>query len=343
MVVSSQPFEDTAELTGQVEAPEDARLAAESGGVLTYLAPLGTSVRRGARVASTDATLAQAGVAQARAAVQAAEAQVQAAQAQLDLAEDQYRRQEPLFRDSIISSLEFQGVQSQRASARAQVAAAQAQVAQAQAALRQAQTQASNARVTAPFSGTVEAHLAERGEFVAPGTPVVRLVSGGGVKVTAGVPERYAGDVEIGTPVRVTPNAAGAEPLSGRVTFVGRAVDAQSRTFPIEVSLPSGASALRPEMVVRLAVSRGVVGNALSVPLHAIERDERGPGVYVVSDRDDGLVVERRAVELGSSSSGRTVVTSGLSVGDRVITSGGVTEGDRVRIDKSTDDLAVSG
>ena len=45
--------------------------------------------------------------------------------------------------------------------------------------------------------------------------PVVRVVSGAGLQVTAGVPERYAGDIEVGTTVRVRPNAYGASPSAG--------------------------------------------------------------------------------------------------------------------------------
>src|SRR5690606_29409213 len=136
VAVEPAPFEDVIELTGSVEAPADATLGAEAAGTLTYLAPLGAFVRAGATVAQVNPSLAQAQVAQAQAAVEGAEAQQRAAQAQLELAQDQYDRQEPLYRDSIISALEFQGVQTQLASARAQVAQAAAGVAQANAALR---------------------------------------------------------------------------------------------------------------------------------------------------------------------------------------------------------------
>src|SRR5690606_3115678 len=312
----------------------DATLGAEAAGTLTYLAPLGAFVRAGATVAQVNPSLAQAQVAQAQAAVEGAEAQQRAAQAQLELAQDQYDRQEPLYRDSIISALEFQGVQTQLASARAQVAQAAAGVAQANAALRQARTALGNTRIAAPFSGTVEAHLVERGETVAPGTPVVRVVSGAGLQVAAGVPERYAGDIEVGTPVRIRPNAYDGEPLGGRVTFVGRAVDPQSRTLPIEVALSNVEAPLRPEMVVSLQVSRAVLEDVIALPLGAILRDERGPSVFVAREDTTGLVARYQPVELGPTSGGRVVVTAGLEPGDRVLVAGQTTvaDGDRIRI-----------
>jgi RND family efflux transporter MFP subunit len=337
IVVQPTLFEDVIELTGNVAAPEDATLNPEASGTLTYLAPLGAYVGRG-----------QAQVAQAQAGVEAAQAQKRAAEAQLELAEDTYRRQEPLYRDSIISAWEFRGTQTQRASAQAQVAQADAAIAQAQAALRQARTALGNTRIVAPFGGTVEAHLANRGELVSPATPVVRLVSSGGVQVEAGVPERYAGDIELGTPVRVLPSAYEGEPIGGRITFVGRAVDPLSRTFPVEVALAAAETPLRPEMVVSLQVSRAVMEEVLTVPLAAVVRDERGTSVYVVREDTTGsgaLVAARQPVELGPTAGSSVVVQSGLEAGARVIASGQstVTEGDRVRVVEArpADDLAA--
>lgn len=320
IVAEPGPFEEVIEMTGTVEAPDDATLSAEASGTLTALAPLGTTVRRGGTIAQINPTMGRAGVAQA-------EAALEAAQAQADLAQDQFRRQEPLYRDSIISAMEFEGVRTQQA-------ATQAQVAQAEAALAQARQHLANTRVVAPFTGTVEEHFAERGEQVTPGVPVVRLVSAEQVKVRAGVPERYAGDIEVGTEVRVIPQAYGLPPVRGTVLFVGAAINPESRTFPIEIGLPSEAGRLKPEMVVRLEVRRRSLEDVIAVPLGTIVRDERGPSVFVVRQDTSGLVARNQPTELGPSSGGRVVIEDGLSAGDRVVASGRstVSEGERVRI-----------
>lgn len=350
VVIQSDVFEDVIELTGSVKAPDDATLSAEASGTLTSIAPLGATIRRGRAVAQVNPDLAQssvenarASVAQAEAGLQAAQSLKEAAQAQLDLAQDQFNRQRPLYRDSILSALEFRNVETQLAAARAEVSRAEAGIAQARgqlqsarAGLRQAQTQLRNTRVVAPFTGTVQERLVERGETVAPGTPVVRLVAQGGIQVEAGVPERYAGDIEVGSQVQVVPSAYGIEPINGRVRFVGAAVDAQSRTLPIEVAVSNPQGRLKPDMVVRLFLTRRLIQDAIAVPVAAIVRNEDGESVYTAVNTDSTQVpiARRRDIETSVRAGGYALVESGLRAGDRVVVSGqgALGDGDLLRI-----------
>lgn len=312
-------FEDVIELTGSVEALGDATLSAQAAGTVTDLAPLGQFVRAGQTVAQLDPGIA-------RAAVEQAEAQVGVAQAQFDLAEDNLKRQEPLYRDSVISALEFENV-------RAQYHQARAGLAQARAGLAQAREQLKNTRVVAPFSGTIEERFVELGEQVTPGRQVVRIVNTSQVKVTAGVPERYAGDIREGTPVRVNLQAYGGQPRVGRITFVGSAVNPQNRTFPVEVELANPDGLLKPQMVAAVQVTREQMDSVLVVPQSAVIRDENGRSVFVVARTDSALVAERRAVTLGPSYGGQTVI-NGLEAGDEVIILGqtNLTQGDPVQV-----------
>lgn len=313
-------FDDLIQLTGTIEAEDDAVLSAESPGTLRSLLPLGRTVGRGQVIAQIDAGLVTTGV-------QQAEAAVAAAQAQLDLAEDQFARQEPLYADSIISPLEFQGV-------RTQLAAARAQHAQAEAALAQAREQHSRTRIVAPFSGVIEAHHAEIGEQVNPGTPVVRIVGTQSMKITGGVPERYAADIEIGTLVTITPQAYGMESIDGTVSFVGRAIDTQSRTFPIEIRPNTRNEWFKPQMLVRLDISRQTLEDVVIVPLSAIIRDEGGTMTYVIREEGNRMVAHAQPVVLGATGRDEVVVLQGIEPGDRVVVLGQTTisDGELVRI-----------
>jgi len=291
LVLRPTSFTDVIELTGSVEALDDATLSAQTSGTVTMLRDRGVRVAAGEPVATIDADEARAAVEQA--------------QAQFALAQDRFERQQPLYRDSVISALEFEQVRSERNQARA--------------ALAQARKRLNNTRVEAPFAGTVEERFLERGEQAAPGMQVARLVNTRRVKVTAGVPERYANDLREGTPVQLDFRRYDAGVRTAEASFVGSAIDPDSRTFPIEVTVSNEDGRLKPSMGVTLRVTRAVLDSALVLPRSAVLRDERGPHVYV-ADRTDSVVVARnRDLALGPATGGRVVADSGLAAGDEIV------------------------
>lgn len=301
-------FVDWIELTGSLEAERDVTLSAQASGTVEYLAPLGSQVKAGAVLARLNQTLA-------RAALKQAEAQLASARAAYELALDNFRRQEPLFRDSIISALEFENVRTQRDQAEAQLRLAEA-------AVEQARKQLAHTVIHAPFAGTVEAHFVDEGEQIAMGQSVVRLVNLQQMKVRANVPERYARDIHVGTRAELRFQAYGIPPQQATVTFVGNAIDPASRTFPIEVQLDNADRQLKPAMVARVRLARQVLDSVVVVPLPAILRDETGTSVFVADSSAAGLVARQRYVTIGAISEGLAVIPSGLRFGERVVVLG---------------------
>ena len=291
LLLKPTSFTDVIEVTGSVEALDDATLSSQTDGPVTMLVDRGARLQRGEPVAAIDAEEAQAAVEQA--------------QAQYDLAQDRFERQQPLYRDSVISALEFEQVRSERNQARA--------------ALQQARTRLANATVEAPFSGTVEERFLEVGEQAAPGSRIARLVNTRRVKITAGIPERYANDIQLGTPVQLDFRRYDAGVRTAEVTFVGNTIDPESRTFPIEVTVPNEDRTLKPEMGVKLRVTRAVLDSTIVIPRTAVLRDETGTHVYVVDRSDTTAVARNRDIVLGPETGGRVVADSGLAAGDEVI------------------------
>lgn len=320
LLLEPQQFNHVIEVNGSVEALDDAALSAQTSGTLVSVAELGTRVEAGE-------TVAQINPRAARAAVEQAKAQLESARAQYELAQDTYERQEPLYRDSIISAAEFENVRSQRAQALANLN-------QAKAALSQAQEQLANTRVTTPFAGTVEERLMKPGEQVSPGTQVVRVVNTRRVRVQADVPERYVNDLEQGSTVRVRVQSASLEDRTGRIVFVGNTINENSRTFPIEVEIDNEDRRLKPEMIARLFITRQQIDDALVVPRSAINRDEEGLDTYTVTRQDSLGVAHNRSITLGPTSGNRAVVQRGLDPGDEVVIVGqtDISEGDTVHV-----------
>jgi len=320
LVVAPITFDETIQITGAVEALNDATLAAQASGKVDYIATNGTVVEKGTVVARLDQ-------AQARATIQQAEAAMQTAEAQLALARDSYNRIAPLQDRKAISALEFE-------QARLQVEQAEASVRQLEAALANMGVQLENTIVRAPFAGTVEYKFLEPGEHAGTGDPLVRVISVQEVKVLAGVPERYSADVRVGSRVGISFPSARLDPRIGEVTFVGAAIEPMSRTFPIEVHVANPKGDLKPAMLAELQVPRKQHLDVLTLPRSAVVLDELGSGVFVVEETAEGTIAKRRPIVLGADALGFVVVESGLDPGDEVIVLGqhSISDGDPVDV-----------
>lgn len=294
LLLEPTSFTDVIEVTGSVEALHDATLSAQTSGTVTMLAERGAYVEDGAPVARIDADEARAAVEQAR--------------AQYELAQDRFERQQPLYQDSIISALEFEQVRSERNQARA--------------ALQQAEKRLANTRVDAPFPGTVEERFVEAGEQVSPGIEVARIVNTERVRVTAGVPERYANDIREGSQVQIDGRRYNAGLHTADVTFAANTIDPDSRTFTIEATVSNEDGRLKPEMSVRIRVTREALEDVLVLPRTAVVRDETGTHVYVVERSDTATVAQVHTVRLGATAGEHVVADSGLSRGEEIITVG---------------------
>ena len=318
--MAPRTFEEIVPITGSVTAPQDASLSAQTAGTLVELVEVGTRVSENDIVARLDDRLIRAGLEQARANLASAESQAR-------LAEESWRRQEPLFQDSIISALEFENVLTQRNQARSFLA-------QAQATVTQAEQQLENTIVRAPFGGTVEERFAEKGEQIMPGSPIVRIVNTRNLKVTAGVPETYAADIRRGSSVGISFSAYNGPDRRATVSFVGSVINPQNRTFQIEIDLDNPDGLLKPAMIADVKLTRRKLDGQMVIPQTSVLRDETGTSVYVLETSGSNTVAQRRVVTLGASYQGLTVVSAGLSTGDRVITAGqtAVSDGDQVTV-----------
>ena len=306
--VAAGDFTEVIRLTGTVAANRDVLVSAEETGVVTQLlVAKGSPVSAGQPIAKIDDRLLASQAAQAR--------------AQAALARELWERRKRLFEeDQVGSELAY--------------LEARFQAEQAEAALATLERRLERTVVTAPIEGILDDRLVEVGAMVNPGTPVARIVDLDPLKITGGVPERYAPDIRPGARATVTFDVLDAQAYSGTIAYVGAAVNPSNRTFPIELSLPNAGRAVKPEMVANIEVVRSVSEQAVVVPQDALVRVEKGYQVYVVTDADGAPRAQARPVRVGSSQRNEVVVTSGLEVGDRLVVVGQrqVAAGDRVRV-----------
>lgn len=306
--VEATPFTEYVRVVGNVEADRRVSVAAEEGGTIRALyVEQGARVRAGDPLVQIDDRLLGA---------QAAQAEAEAA-----LARETYERQRRLWeQEEVGTELAYL-----EAKYRAQQAEAQFD------ALR---TRVDRTIVRAPFSGVVDARLVEVGSSVAPGTPVARLVDVDTVRVTAGVPERFAADIAPGAGARIGFDFMDGRMLDGEIDHVGAVVHEENRTFPVEIVVPTPGPAVKPGMVANVRIKRREREAVILIAQDAVSRTPEGYVVHVVEERDGRTVAVTRQVTLGVSEGGRVVIESGLEPGDRVIFVGQqmVADGDPVEV-----------
>jgi membrane fusion protein (multidrug efflux system) len=300
-------FHDVIRLTGTVVADREVTLSAEEAGTIEeLLADKGDAVAAGQVLMRLDDDLLRA--------------QRDEAKAQADLAQQLWERVRRLYEEDGI------GTENGYYEARYAADAAKAR-------RDLAEERLTRATIRAPFAGTLDSRLVEVGSVVSPGQAVGVIVDTEPLKVSAGVPERYAADVMPGAAAQVHFKDLATQ-AAASVRFVGARVHPGNRTFPVELSLEHPVAAAKPEMVADIVLSRRLVPDVVVVPRQTLVRTEEGFTAFVVEGPGNELHAAARAVELGPSGRDEVVVTSGLQAGDRLVVIGQnqIAAGDLVRI-----------
>jgi len=185
----------------------------------------------------------------------------------------------------------------------------------------------------ADTDGVVTAVLAEPGQVVASGQPVLRLARTDELEVDVSVPETMIELARSGQ-AEVTLWAQPDKTIPATLRELSPRADPATRTYPARFSLPAGAPGVTWGMTatVRLRESGPLAGaKGTLLPLSAILDEGRGPGVFVV-DAANGTV-SRREVKLARFGAEFAVVLDGLKDGDLVVQLGAqkLAPGQRVR------------
>jgi membrane fusion protein, multidrug efflux system len=294
--VQPQDFAHVVRVVGTVAAERDVVVSAEeSGPVREVLVRQGERVRAGQPLLRLDGAVLRA--------------QLEQAVSQAELAEETWERQRRLWEEEQVGT-EMAYLQAKY---NARTARAQAQV---------LAERVQRTTVRAPIAGVLDERLVEVGSMVAPGTPVGRILDVETVKVVAGVPERYAGEVRPGAEVQVTLDRLAGRQFIGVIDYASAAVDGSSRTFTVEVGVANAGLALKPGMVATVEIARDRLEGALVVPRHAVLRREDGYQVFVAVPTAEGWRAEARTVVPGATRGDQVVVSAGLRAGERVVVVG---------------------
>ena len=299
-------FEHFVDLQSSVKTDQDVIIYPEFAGTLKLYVREGQQVRAGQIIGEIN----DGGISQ----------QLGQAKAQANLAQTAFKKQESLWKQNIGSEIQYLQSKTNAEAAQKQVAAIQVQL--------------GRTKIKAPFSGTIDKVITQNGQVVAPGMPIIQLVSLGQMKVEADVPENYISSVKQGSDVHIEiPNLN--KKLQSKIVKVGSSINPSNRTFNIEVHIPNTDGTIKPNLMAKIKILDYKNPNAFIVPTQVVKQDAKNNFyVYTISkiNKNEG-VAKKTIIVKGKSSGNQTEVLMGLSPNDKVIIEGAnnMSEGRKVK------------
>lgn len=210
------------------------------------------------------------------------------------------------------------------------VTQAQGHLIVAQSGLREVDAKLRDSQAIAPFSGVIVRKLAEVGDTVQPGQPLLHFADTRFLQVEVEVPARLVSSLQRDMRLPVVLDVGGVE-VPGRVAQIFPIADSQRHTVKVKLDLPQDTPG-GPGMYAEVRVpDTSAAGRAVaSIPATALVWRGSLPAVFVING--EGLT-ELRLLRLGEKLGGGNIaVLSGLGVGESVVTRphAGMKSGDRV-------------
>lgn len=282
---------DYINVIGTLKPLEKASLSYQAGGIIKEIVKdKGEKVNMGETIVIIDNDVLKANL--------------DGAKANYELAEVTFQKQEKIYKDKVNSEYQLLESKFRRDQAKANYELIKAQYEQT--------------FIKAPFSGIVDAKYYEEGEFAAPGTPIVNIINSSKIKIEAGVPERYVGEVKTGRSARVMIKSVSSDEVIGRISYVGSSVISDNRTFPVDIIIDNGSLRFKPELSADIFIESGNYKNVVTVPDEVVTRIDDGYVVYVAKDGK----AESRIIEILNRAQDKIAVKSGLKEGEQLIVVG---------------------
>lgn len=315
-LITTIPVKDTIfnhylELQATVQTKENIVLNSEFAGVLQQVyVKEGQKVSKGQTLAKID----DGGLSS-----QLAQMETQAA-----LAKTTFERQQNLWNQKIGSEIQYLQAKTNY---EAQLKA-----------VSQMRSQVGKTVVRAPFSGTIDDIITERGSVVSPGSPIMRIVNLSNMYLEAEVPEKNIATVKKGTDVIVNFPILG-ETINAKVTQASNYINPANRSFNIQINVPSKNGQIKPNLTSKIQIKDYTNPNTIIVPISIVSENADGEQYLYIAEnvtKDGQAVAKKVIVKTGLSQGNYVEITEGIKDGNLVISEGArsVKDGQKVSIIK---------
>ena len=306
MVTKAQDWVPTIEAIGFIEPNQGVTLSSELAGTIDKISfESGAQVKADQLLLSLDSTVERANL--------------RASQAKLPAAKAKFDRFQNLYKTSSISKEQLDEAEAAYRSLEADIESLKATIARRE--------------VRAPFSGVVGLRNVFLGQYLQPGTDIVRLEDTSVMRLRFTVPQTDISKIKLGQTIKINVDAYPQTQFDGHITAIEPAVNFQSGLIQVQADIPNNDGQLRSGMFARASIILPTVKDQIVIPQTAISFTLYGQNVYVLkegeeTDKEGNKVKVLRAkqvvVKAGERRGNDVHVLSGIQAGDQIVLSGQV-------------------
>ncbi|MGD1846023.1 MAG: efflux RND transporter periplasmic adaptor subunit [Salibacteraceae bacterium] len=177
----------------------------------------------------------------------------------------------------------------------------------------------------APENGTIATVNAEIDENIIPGQQIATLNAGQQMEISLGLPESVINQVKTEALVNVGFPALGDQQFEGKVTEVAPAIDGNTSTYPVRITVTNPIDEIKSGMAANVTFDfsdEGPKNTALTVASNAVGEDSKGRFVFLIEEKEGQYFVRKQPVTLGQLTSAGFEIVSGIEEGQKIATAG---------------------
>jgi len=293
--MQAEAFEHHIEVSGKVEAIEEAFVSPEMSGQIKQIHIIeGQRVKKGQLLISLNTDVIDKSILEVK--------------TSLDLLVKLYEKQNELWDQNIGTEVQYLQAKTNKESAEAKLATLNEQL--------------EMARIRAAFDGIVENIMAKEGELAMPGSRLLQLVNLEKLKINANVSEAYLNSIRKGDMVKVSFFATPGYEMVLPISRTGSVIENLSRTFLVELLMNNKNEKIKPNQLANLTLNDYSSDEAFVLPSVIIKQDIKGSYVYRVENTPTGPIAVKVYIQPGHSSADLTMIDSGIKPGMKIIIEG---------------------
>lgn len=236
-------------------------------------------------------------------------------QLNLELSESELRKQESLYEKGGVTLRELKTAGINYENAKTTV--------------ENSKLQLEKTRIVSPIDGTiVDLSYYTQGTQVEAGSNIAKVMDYKVMYMDVQLPEKYISVIRAGQIAKLTNYTIPEDTITGKITQISPAIDANTRTFKGNITIDNPHLFLRPGMFVKADIITNHKDSVIVIPKSVILSRQRGKTVFIV---DRGVAAER-IIETGLENLTEVEVLRGLAINDRIVTRGFETLGNKSKV-----------